>query len=81
MFGKNLLPISSLFAEIQNVKVLKNLISFIVGYLVAIETRVTLFRSMHFLRRTVMAQAVVFMFLVTLTLTFDLCSIHALGRV
>ena len=38
---------SSLFGEIKNVKVLKNSLCFIMGYLVAMETYVTLFWTMY----------------------------------
>ena len=46
--GKNFWPIYSLLVEIKNVKVLKNALCLIIGYLVAMETCVTLFWSMHF---------------------------------
>ena len=48
MSGKNFCTISSLFAEIKNVKVLKNGLCFVMGYLVVMEIYVTLFVSMHF---------------------------------
>ena len=48
LYNINFWPISSLFAEIQNVKVLKRALCFIMWYVFAMETYITLFLSIHF---------------------------------